>query len=46
MASTLLLLVTMVLGAITAFFIVFAGLIMPLFAPGFTGETENLMIVL
>jgi putative peptidoglycan lipid II flippase len=46
MASTLLLLVTMVLGAITAFFILFAGLIMPLFAPGFTGETENLMIVL
>jgi putative peptidoglycan lipid II flippase len=46
MASTLLLLVTMVLGAITAFFILFAGLIMPLFAPGFSGETESLMIVL
>ena len=46
MASTMLLLVTMVLGAITAFFILFAGLIMPLFAPGFSGETENLMIVL
>jgi len=46
MASTMLLLVTMVLGAITAFFILFAGLIMPLFAPGFSGETESLMIVL
>jgi putative peptidoglycan lipid II flippase len=46
MASTMLLLVTMVLGAITAFFIILAGLIMPLFAPGFTGEIESLMVVL
>jgi putative peptidoglycan lipid II flippase len=46
MASTMLLLVTMVLGAITAVFILGAGVIMPLFAPGFTGETESLMIVL
>lgn len=46
MASTLLLLVTMVLGAITAFFILAAGLVMPLFAPGFTGATEDLMVVL
>jgi len=46
MASTLLLLVTMVLGAITAFFILFAGLVMPVFAPGFSGATESLMIVL
>jgi putative peptidoglycan lipid II flippase len=46
MASTMLLLVTMVLGAITAFFIIFAGVIMPLFAPGFTGEIESLMVVL
>ncbi len=46
MASTLLLLVTMVLGAITAFFILAAGLVMPLFAPGFTGATETLMVVL
>ena len=46
MASTLLLLVTMVLGAITAFFILAAGLVMPLFAPGFSGATEDLMIVL
>ncbi len=46
MASTMLLLVTMVLGAITAVFILGAGLIMPLFAPGFTGEIESLMVVL
>jgi putative peptidoglycan lipid II flippase len=46
MASTMLLLVTMVLGAITAVFILGAGFIMPLFAPGFTGEIETLMVVL
>ena len=46
MASTMLLLVTMVLGAITAIFILFAGTIMPLFAPGFSGYIEHLMIVL
>jgi putative peptidoglycan lipid II flippase len=46
MASTLLLLVTMVLGAITAFFVLFASFLMPLFAPGFSGEVEDLMIVL
>lgn len=46
MASTLILLVTMILGAITAFFVLFAGVLMPLFAPGFTGATKDLMIVL
>ena len=46
MASTMLLLVTMVLGAITAIFVLFAGTIMPLFAPGFSGYIEHLMIVL
>lgn len=46
MASTMLLLVTMVLGTITAVFILGAGVIMPLFAPGFTSETESLMVVL
>ncbi len=46
MASTMILLVTMVLGAITAVFILGASFIMPLFAPGFSGETESLMIVL
>ncbi len=46
LASTLLLLVTMVLGAITAVFVVAAPLIMPLFAPGFTGEIKDLTITL
>ncbi len=46
LASTMLLLVTMVLGAITAIFILGASFIMPLFAPGFTAATESLMIVL
>ncbi len=46
LASTLLLLVTMVLGAITAVFVIFAPLIMPLFAPGFTGEIKDLTITL
>ena len=46
LASTMLLLVTMVLGAITALFILGAGVIMPLFAPGFTPDIEGLMIVL
>lgn len=46
LASTMLLLVTMVLGAITAIFILGASFIMPLFAPGFTAATESLMVVL
>ena len=46
MASTMLLLVTMVLGAITAVFILGASFLMPLFAPGFSEATESLMIVL
>jgi len=46
LASTMLLLVTMVLGAITAVFILGAGFLMPLFAPGFTAATESLMVVL
>ena len=46
LASTMLLLVTMVLGAITALFILGAGVIMPLFAPGFTPDIEGLMVVL
>ena len=46
LASTLLLLVTMVLGAITAVFVIFAPLIMPLFAPGFTGEIKDLTVTL
>jgi putative peptidoglycan lipid II flippase len=46
LASTLLLLVTVVLGVITAIFVVFAPLIMPLFAPGFSGEIEDLTVAL
>jgi putative peptidoglycan lipid II flippase len=46
LASTMLLLVTLVLGAITALFILAAPLIMPLFAPGFEGELLDLTITL
>ena len=42
LASTLLLLVTMVLGAITALFVLLAPVIMPVFAPGFEGEILDL----
>ena len=46
LASTLLLLVTMVLGAITALFVLLAPVIMPVFAPGFEGEILDLTIAL
>ncbi len=46
LASTLLLLVTMVLGAITAFFVIAAPLVMPIFAPGFEGQILDLTITL
>jgi putative peptidoglycan lipid II flippase len=46
LASTLLLLVTLVLGAITALFVLTASFVMPLFAPGFSGELLNLTITL
>ncbi|MDX6616031.1 MAG: putative peptidoglycan lipid flippase [Solirubrobacterales bacterium] len=46
LASTLLFAVTMVLGAITAIFILAAPVIMPIFAPGFEGEIKHLTIVL
>ena len=46
LASTLLLLVTLVLGAITALFVLAAPVIMPLFAPGFEGEILDLTITL
>jgi putative peptidoglycan lipid II flippase len=46
LASTLLLLVTMVLGAITAFFILAAPVVMPVFAPGFEGEVLDLTVTL
>jgi putative peptidoglycan lipid II flippase len=46
LASTMLLLVTMVLGAITALFVLLAPVIMPLFAPGFEGEILDLTVSL
>jgi putative peptidoglycan lipid II flippase len=46
LASTLLLLVTMVLGAITALFILLAPVVMPIFAPGFEGEILDLTVSL
>jgi putative peptidoglycan lipid II flippase len=46
LASTMLLLVTMVLGAITALFVLLAPVIMPLFAPGFEGELLDLTVTL
>ncbi len=46
LASTLLLLITMVLGAITALFVLLAPVVMPLFAPGFEGEILDLTISL
>src|SRR3954465_11272961 len=42
----MLLLLTLVLGAITALFIPVAPLVMPLFAPGFTGEIKDLTVAL
>jgi putative peptidoglycan lipid II flippase len=46
LASTLLLLVTLVLGVITALFVLVAPVVMPLFAPGFEGEILDLTITL
>lgn len=46
LASTLLLLVTLVLGAITALFVLVAPLMMPIFAPGFEGELLDLTVTL
>jgi len=46
LASTLLLLVTMVLGAITALFVLIAPWVIPLVAPGFEGELLDLTVTL
>ena len=46
MASQMIFLVTMVLGAITAVFVLAAPLIVPLFAPGFEGELLDLTVTL
>jgi putative peptidoglycan lipid II flippase len=46
LASTLIYLVTLVLGAITAIFVLAAPLIVPIFAPGFSGELLDLTTTL
>jgi putative peptidoglycan lipid II flippase len=46
LASTLLLLVTLVLGAVTALFVLVAPLLMPLVAPGFEGAILDLTVTL
>jgi putative peptidoglycan lipid II flippase len=46
LASTLIYLVTLVLGAVTAVFVLAAPLIVPLFAPGFSGEILDLTVTL
>jgi putative peptidoglycan lipid II flippase len=46
LASTLLLLVTLILGAITALFVLVAPVVMPLFAPGFKSELLDLTVTL
>jgi putative peptidoglycan lipid II flippase len=46
LASTLLLLITMVLGALTAIFVLAAPVIIPIFAPGFEGQLLDLTISL
>jgi putative peptidoglycan lipid II flippase len=44
LASTLIYLIVLVLGLVTAVFVLFAGQIMPLFAPGFNEVTQDLMV--
>jgi putative peptidoglycan lipid II flippase len=46
LASTLIYLVTLALGAITAIFVLAAPVIVPLFAPGFSGEILDLTVTL
>lgn len=46
LASTLLLLVAIVLAAVTAVFVIAAPLLMPLFAPGFEGAILDLTVAL
>jgi putative peptidoglycan lipid II flippase len=46
LASAMLFVVTLVLGAITALFVLLAPLVMPVFAPGLKGEIRDLMVVL
>jgi len=46
LASQLIFLVTLVLGAITAIFVLAAPLLVPIFAPGFEGELLDLTVTL
>jgi len=46
LASTLMLLITMVLGALTAIFVLAAPVIIPIFAPGFEGHLLDLTVSL
>jgi putative peptidoglycan lipid II flippase len=46
LASTLIYLVTLVLAALTAVFVLAAPLIVPIFAPGFSGEILDLTVTL
>ena len=46
LASTLIYLVTLVLGAVTAIFVLAAPLVVPIFAPGFSGEILDLTVTL
>jgi putative peptidoglycan lipid II flippase len=46
LASTLIYLVTLLLGALTAIFVLTAPLIVPIFAPGFSGEILDLTVTL
>jgi putative peptidoglycan lipid II flippase len=46
LASTLLLLITMAMGALTAFFVLAAPVIVPLFAPGYSGHILDLTVSL
>ena len=46
LATAMLFAVTLVLGAITALFVLGAGLVMPLFAPGFGPQLEDLTVSL
>jgi putative peptidoglycan lipid II flippase len=46
LASTLIFLVSLILGAITALFILLAPILVPLFAPGFSGHIQDLTVIL
>ena len=46
LASTLIFLVALVLGALTALFILLAPVVMPIFAPGFEGHLVDLTVAL